>query len=214
MTEAEWLVAPEAAEMLWFLGKKAGVRKRRLFACASVRRIWHLLDDPRSRRAVEVAEAFADGIADKNTAKRVRSEASAAARLTSKGIWSPADAAAICVNQTVEDISTAARAAIAASKVGIPLSSERKAQAALVRDIFGNPFRPPHLDPAWLAWNDSTVVKLAQVVYDDRAFDRLPVLADALEEAGCNDANILDHCRQPGEHVRGCWIVDLLLGKS
>jgi hypothetical protein len=68
--------------------------------------------------------------------------------------------------------------------------------------------------PSWLAWNDGTVVKLAQGIYDDRAFDRLPVLADALEEAGCDDADILDHCRRPGEHVRGCWVVDLLLGKK
>jgi hypothetical protein len=87
-------------------------------------------------------------------------------------------------------------------------------QAKLVRDIFSNPFRPPSLDPSWLSWNDGTIPKLAQAIYDDRAFDRLPILADALEEAGCTNADILNHCRQPGEHVRGCWVVDLLLGKS
>lgn len=70
------------------------------------------------------------------------------------------------------------------------------------------------LDPTWLAWCDKTVPKLAQAIYDECAFDRLPILADALEEAGCTDADILDHCRQAGEHVRGCWIVDLILGKS
>jgi hypothetical protein len=68
--------------------------------------------------------------------------------------------------------------------------------------------------PTWLAWNEGTVVKLAKGIYDDRAFDRLPVLADALEEAGCHDPAITAHCRQPGEHVRGCWVVDLLLGKE
>ena len=67
---------------------------------------------------------------------------------------------------------------------------------------------------AWLAWNDGTIRKMAQVIYGDRAFDRLPLLADALEDAGCTDADILGHCRTPGEHVRGCWVVDLLLGKS
>jgi hypothetical protein len=66
----------------------------------------------------------------------------------------------------------------------------------------------------WLAWNENTVPRLAQTIYDERAFDRLPILADALEEAGCTDTAILDHCRQPGEHYRGCWAVDLLLGKS
>jgi hypothetical protein len=93
--------------------------------------------------------------------------------------------------------------------------AERTAQAALLCDIFGPlPFRTVTLDPLWLAWNEGTVVKLAQGTYDDRAFDRLPVLADALEEAGCTNPDILAHCRQPGPHVRGCWVVDLLLGKE
>ncbi len=87
--------------------------------------------------------------------------------------------------------------------------------ASLLRDIAGNLFRPqPVIDSSWLSWNDRIIPKLAQAIYDDRAFDRLPILADALEEAGCTNADILNHCRQPGEHVRGCWVVDLLLGKS
>jgi hypothetical protein len=65
-----------------------------------------------------------------------------------------------------------------------------------------------------LTWNDRCVGKLAQAIYDEQAFDRLPILADALEEAGCTDADILNHCRSGGEHVRGCWVVDLVLGKS
>jgi hypothetical protein len=92
--------------------------------------------------------------------------------------------------------------------------AERKRQAAYVRDIFVNPFHPVALDRAWLAWRDGTIPKLAQGIYDDRAFDRLPILADALEEAGCTNADILRHCREPGEHVRGCWVLDLLLGKE
>jgi hypothetical protein len=85
---------------------------------------------------------------------------------------------------------------------------------ALIHDLFGNPFRPVAFDPTWLTWNDGVAVKLAQAVYDDHAFDRLPILADALEEAGCGNTDILDHCRQPRVHVRGCWLVDLLLGKE
>jgi hypothetical protein len=88
---------------------------------------------------------------------------------------------------------------------------ENQAQACLVRDILGNPFRPVRVDPVW---QTGTVVSLAQAIYDERAFDRLPILADALEDAGCTNADILNHCRQPGEHVRGCWVVDLLLGKG
>jgi hypothetical protein len=87
--------------------------------------------------------------------------------------------------------------------------------ASLLREVMGNPILAPFaIDLAWLEWNDRTIPKLSQAIYDDRAFDGLPILADALEEAGCANAAILDHCRLGGEHVRGCWVVDLLLGKS
>jgi len=66
-------------------------------------------------------------------------------------------------------------------------------------------------DPAWLT---PTVASLARGIYTDRAFDRLPILADALQDAGCDSADILGHCRGPGPHVRGCWVVDLVLGKG
>jgi len=79
-----------------------------------------------------------------------------------------------------------------------------------IRELFGNPFRPATLDPTWLTL---TVVALARSIYGERGFDRLPILAGALEEAACSEASILDHCRSPAEHVRGCWVVDLLLGK-
>ncbi len=84
-------------------------------------------------------------------------------------------------------------------------------QNSLIRDVFGNPFRPVALDPVW---RTPAVVSLAEAVYAERAFDRLPQLADALEAAGCDHADILSHCRGPGPHVRGCWVVDLLLGKA
>jgi len=80
-----------------------------------------------------------------------------------------------------------------------------------IRDIFGNPFRPVTLDSRW---QTETVVALAAGIYAERAFDRMPILADALEDAGCDHADILTHCRSDGPHVRGCWVVDLLLGKS
>jgi hypothetical protein len=91
----------------------------------------------------------------------------------------------------------------------------RKEHAALLHDVFGPIlFRPATFDPLLFEWKDGTIPKLAQGIYDDRAFDRLPILADALEDAGCDNADILAHCRGPGEHVRGCWVVDLLLGKE
>jgi anti-anti-sigma factor len=72
----------------------------------------------------------------------------------------------------------------------------------------------PLPDPSWLAWNDGAIRKMALSIYDDRTFERLPLLADALEDAGCADKDILGHCRGSGEHVRECWVVNLLLGKS
>jgi hypothetical protein len=83
--------------------------------------------------------------------------------------------------------------------------------ARVLRCIFGNPFRPATLDPAW---RTSTAVAIAQGIYDERAFDRLPILADALEDAGCDNNDILNHCRDTGPHARGCWVVDLVLGKA
>jgi hypothetical protein len=82
-------------------------------------------------------------------------------------------------------------------------------QAKALHDIFGNPFSPIHLNPSWLT---STVHCLVSGIYSEKAFDRMPILADALQDAGCDNAEVLNHCRQPGEHVRGCWVVDLLMG--
>ena len=94
-------------------------------------------------------------------------------------------------------------------------NAERQSQAVLLRDIFGNPFRPAAaFDPVWLAWNDATIPRIAQAIYDERRFEDLPVLADALEEAGCTNGDILGHCRSDGPHVRGCWVVDLVLEKK
>jgi hypothetical protein len=84
---------------------------------------------------------------------------------------------------------------------------------ALILEIFGPHPALPRVDPEWRAWNNGDVLNLAKTIYDDRRFDLLPILADALEEAGCDDARILAHCRGPGPHARGCWVVDLILGK-
>jgi hypothetical protein len=93
-------------------------------------------------------------------------------------------------------------------------AAERSEQAALMRDLVGHLFYGAAADSAWLTAYGGTVAMLAQAIYDERAFDRLPILADILEEAGCTDPYILAHCRGPGPHVRGCWVVDLLSGKE
>ena len=89
--------------------------------------------------------------------------------------------------------------------------SEAADEGRLMREILGNPFRPIEFDPSW---RTTAVVNLADAIYIDRAFDRLPILADALQDAGCEHEDILAHCRGPGPHVRGCWVIDFVLGKS
>jgi hypothetical protein len=93
--------------------------------------------------------------------------------------------------------------------------SEMMSQAALLRDMFSHlPFRPVAIDPSWLRWNWGTVPAIARKVYEGRAFHELPILADALSDAGCDQQEVLAHCRSNGPHVRGCWVLDLLLGKE
>jgi hypothetical protein len=94
------------------------------------------------------------------------------------------------------------------------LAAEDNAQASLLRDVIGSALCNSSIDPLWLSWNGGTVQQLAWAIYDERRFEDLTILADALEEAGCTDADILNHCRGPGPHVRGCWVLDLLLGKN
>jgi hypothetical protein len=208
VTEAEWLGSADTKRMLYRLTRRAAnPRRLRLFACALGRRLWHRLEDEASRRAVEVGERFADGRA---TAAELLAASTAACRAAPRARGTRAAYAA--ANAADASAVQAAHAASCQAAMG---GFYYARQAMLVRCVFGNPFRPaPAVAPAWLAWNEGTVRKLAQAIYDERAFDRLPVLADALEDAGCTDAAVLDHCRCGGEHVRGCWAVDRLLGKG
>jgi len=158
-----------------------------------------------SQSAVEVAELFADGLISDES----RRDADAKLWWSEQGQHKPIRN--WYARLTLEESHDLWEAAYA-SRSHNPRIKRR--QVAILRDIINNPFRPVSIDPDWLSWNDGTVQKIAQVIYGERAFDRLPIMADALEEAGCNNVEILNHCRQPEEHVRGCWVVDALLGKS
>jgi hypothetical protein len=193
--------------MLHFLQGKATERKLRLFGVGCCRRIWDLLPEQWSRRAVQVAERYVDGGADVEQLKEAGKKAGWAAAWAGQGAAAEA-AAWVASGGGAEWVEvTAARARSA--ETGNATHSEF--QCALLRDLFGNPFRPVALDPAW---RTSAVVSLAQAVYDRQAFKRMSELADALEEAGCAGAAIPAHCRSQGSHVRGCWVLDLLLGKE
>jgi hypothetical protein len=221
MKEAEWLACEDPSRMLINLRVWASDRKRRLFAVACCRRIGELLAGAAAREAVDVAEQYADGLAGGPDLERVYPRALEATGPQAM-MQEPAEfaAAAAAWAASRDEMERAAEAALGAVFYGTAeegrspsRDEERRAQAALIRCVVGPRFRRAPLDPAWLAWQGGTVRKLAEAIYEGRAFDRLPVLGDALEDAGCTDANMLDHCRGPGPHARGCWAVDLLLGK-
>jgi hypothetical protein len=223
----------ELDELLTRLRPRLNERKLRLLPCSAARKAWHLLKDPRSRRAVEVAERFADGQA---TIHELGAASRAAARVPQGDAVSSARYAALALTKRAERFpdwwwglcyglrsAAGGLAAVAARAVpdGGPWvavrdsvwDAARAAQRALILDLVG-PDPPVPLDPSWLAWKGGTVRKLAEAIYQGRRFADLPILADALEEAGCMEAEILGHCRSRGEHGRGCWVIDLLLGKS
>jgi hypothetical protein len=244
MTEAEWLTGTDPRPLLGHIGRrlhaeervagrraqprallrhyprKGRNRKLRLFAVACCRRAWERIPDETCRRAVEVAERFADGQASPQERREVER---AVARLCDPRVIDYRYLAYHVIAGLRYSYHMARSAAEVANWVvtGRPGSAgpealaEYAAQCGLLREVFGNPFRPVAINPACLTWNGGTIPKLAQAAYDQRAFERLPVLADALEEAGCTDPDLLGHCRRPAtEHVRGCWALDFLLGRS
>ena len=237
MTEAEWLAATDPQPMLECLGGKAVAteRKLRLFAASCCRQFWHLLPDGRSQQAVDVAERFADGYADEaersaaDTAATTAARDAILARQASDSIPEMLTLAAKAANHSViRDVDPEAAGATVAAYRLIARNPDsglhsrlavNVASSASLRDIFGNPFRPaPAVDPAW---RGGTAAQLAHAAYEHRRLPegtlnpaRLTILADALEDAGCTDADLLGHLRGPGPHVRGCWAVDLILGKS
>lgn len=236
LSEPEWLASPDPTALLETVKGKVSDRKLRLFAVSCCRQIWHLMTDWRSRRAVEVAERYADGEATK--------EELGCANELSRQPWS------------IEE-GNAEGAAYYASHESAALACERLSRpslwqfadvnrATLLREVVGNPFQQYDLV---IVVNDpqayQKAMSIARCIYEDRAFEDMLVLADSLEDAGCDDEAILTHCRGVEEcgcggiilchpdfgdyrcdkcylgwrplrspHVRGCWVLDLILGKE
>ena len=219
MTPGEWERCADPDTMLHALSGQADDRRCRLFTCACCRRVWALLADERSRAAVETPERYADGLADRDELARAEeaaqavafAEASARARA---GVNVPhvTQATLAAMGERADATIWAAWATAEAARAP---AEERRHQCALLRCIFGNPFRPPApLALAVLAYNSSAVRRLAEALYRGSRFEDLPVLADLLEEAGSTDAALLGHLRGPGPHGLGCWALDAVLGKS
>jgi hypothetical protein len=221
-------------EMLRFLSGKASDRKLRLFACACCRRIWPRIPDRRSRRAVEIGENYADGQSDFieleeafTSADRVHSSYSSPFPEMQLMAWDALDAARQAAHPEMRGLAdgTASSAAMeeakGTSEFWKEFAKKQSQQCILLRDLFGNPFRPLFISSSALTWNDDIIPRLAKAAYDERILPagtldnaRLLILADALEEAGCSDDQILTHLRSGGDHYRGCWPIDLLLGKQ
>jgi len=246
MDEAEWRTCNDPMAMLHALRGILPMRKLRLFACACCRRVWPILSDPRSRSVVEVAERFADDLADATSLEGAREAAYSvhantsspdsgfadSARGMSRSNWEAAQAATMtampfstpddaiwCGQATVEQASLAVVSSAPEDRSeSAAEAKERASQADVLRCIFGNPCRPPSNHSSWLT---PTVGSLAHAAYEKRSLPdgtldnaQLAVLADALEEAGCTDSEVLSHCRATQLHVRGCWVVDLILGRK
>ncbi len=203
---------------------KVPARKWQSFGVACCRELWPWIEDSRCRRAVEVGEAFADGHATRDELGEA-SEAAFAMRTDLENA-SRAEAEAMLCFPAVTDYGSmdfyrhpAEQATLTvddAENFASHFSSDMDVAALLLRlagllkDILGNPFRPVAFSPSW---RTEHAVGIAVKMYEDRHFAAMPILADALEEAGCENDDILSHCREPGVHVRGCWVVDLVLGK-
>ena len=221
MTEAEWLVATELSPMLAFLRGKASDRKLRLFGLDCCRLVIALLD-PRGLKAVGAAERYADGLCSPEELEAARLVANEAFCEFDdrQGSESAANAVeSLCHAEGLSDLlNDVARETAALSMYSQPQHLKRATrrirrlnQCRHLRDIFGNPFRPVAFSPAW---RTDTAVSLARQMYESRQFGAMPILADALQDAGCDNDGVLNHCRGDGAHVRGCWVVDLVLGKE
>src|SRR5579884_1919735 len=240
MTEQEWLACTDVSKMVSQhpLRSEPRVSERtlRLLTIAALLPSRDFLTGERSRKAIEILERRAEGMATTEELATAAAEAQAAAdevegkdqvaaqavamalsyggpALPALGwLWDGPDAAIDKARSNYFAVPTLAAQALAVARLGRGKGYERfhaivKAdlarQANVLRDVLGNPFRPVSGNPGWFT---ATVKNLATGIYEEHAFDRMPVLADALEDAGCDDHDMLAHCQTPGLHVRGCWV--------
>jgi hypothetical protein len=231
MNEVLWQAGTDVAAMIAYLEGKLSARKLRLFACACVRRYWGLFRYPRPRQAVEMAERLAEGGAGAAEVEATRQHAeesagnapwfeqlayqAAAACLAEDPLEAARGAQELCRQQAVREASSEVVPWQNEATINAEASiAECRAQAALLREIAGNPFRPVAIDPSWLSIGNAAAESMARLIDEEQRFAELPYLSDALMDAGCTDEALLAHLREPTGHARGCWVLDLLRGKS
>jgi hypothetical protein len=241
VTEAEWLACEDAKRMVTHLGQSVTKRKLLRLACACCFRVEALINLDAAREALSVAESIESDESERRV--RLEELLQEVDHYTQGQRYDHPRLAALCGVKYTLRFATGSRPYIGGNTLSLfahavasrayptaqyrhnnpndsrpddpawraMFDGERRAQAVLVRDIFGNPFRPVAFSPSWLT---DTTVSLARQIYEGRDFSAMPILADALQDAGCDNADILDHCRGSGPHVRGCWVVDMALGKE
>jgi hypothetical protein len=233
MTEKEWLDGEDVVQMLHFLQSrhvnrsKRGRRRLRLFGVACAWRVRDAMSE-RGRTWFDIGARYAEGLVrDEERSEWSKSEWAFPDSRLEYGTQPTADYAAratlepnvmfVAQNPAHNAAGVRGIAGVPNGSSGLDYANERKAQANLLREIFGNPIRPSTVD----GWRNRTVVALAQGVDEGRIMpertlevDRFAILADAIEDAGCRDADMLKHCRSQGLHVPGCWVIDLLLDRT
>ena len=231
MTEEQWRLSADPDIMISALRNVTSSRKWKLFGCACCRRFWHLMPEP-NRRLVEVLERYVDGQATEDRwSSALRSRVSIddtgwntkSKTLESYVLYLAAEAVETLV-MTIAPIGLPSAVSEALAYVATPQTYPKETQewhavkrieaafqAELLRDVFGPLARPLPFHTAWLT---DEVRAIAQSTYDNQNYAAMPKLADALERAGCRNEAVLGHCRGTSPHVRGCWVIDLLLGKS
>jgi hypothetical protein len=234
MTEAEWLTGqdPETLYMAlrnemnscrtrwhgWRSVRRFRVsdRKLRLYCCACCQRIVDLIPEE-VRPLLVVAQRWAEGQAEGNklwdameTAERVHTVLGL--ERADHELSAPQLALLAVTSIFIQDSLVSSSVIRASSLTGE--RCEGRDLVELLHDIVGNPFQPKRLEPPWQSWKESEILPLAQATYEDQTFDHLPILADALEDANCTDAELLGHLRGRGPHTRGCWALDVVLSKE
>lgn len=230
MNETQWLTCQDPVVLLDYLEGKASERKLRLFACACVRRCWRCFRNVRGMRdAIETAERVADGEVVNLEELRTQAEMiagdapwfeapayqAAAATLLDSAAEAARSAREYIRQQAVREAANEVVSWMDEARVNREASdAENAGQCELIREVFGNPFRPTIIQTHWLQFANGTPAAMARQFYDERQFDHLPYLSDALTDGDCTDEVLLAHLRAECGHVRGCWALDALLAQK
>jgi hypothetical protein len=196
-----------ARRLISFLPGRGSNRKLRLLACAWYRQVIGFFPDEHRERLIEAAEEHADGLIDSEEMSQLRNDLLNWLTHYGEGQWFDEGPAQL----TTPSAREAAESLLRSLDVLSGIEGVSDTLASLARDVLGDFFHPFQPAREWLEWNDETVRRMAQIIYESRDFVAMPILADALEDAGCDDEFVLRHCRAEQQHVRGCWILDSLL---